>query len=104
MDEVKQKYRVTHVQLSGEGSLVLLCVEPLEKLMPPMDAIGEPINQSEEERVVGRTMRTVMRSLPFPMQQRRVIIQIPMTLADYEKLGKPGILDEVTLTLKKETT
>lgn len=102
MSKIEQRYKVVHVQLSGEGSLVLLCVEPLEKLIPPMGAIGESIHQGDEERVVRRTMKTVMKVLPFPMQQRRTLIQIPMKLADYEKLGKPGILDEITLILKKE--
>lgn len=102
MSEIKQKYRVVHVQLSEEGSLVLLCIEPLEKLVPPIGAVGGLMHQSEEERFAQRTVQAVMKSLPFPMQQRRILIQIPMMLADYEKLGKPGILDEIILILKKE--
>ena len=102
MNEIEQRYKVVNVQLSEEGSLVLLIVEPLEKLVPPVGAVGESIHQREEERFAQRTVQAVMKSLPFPMQQRRILIQIPMMLADYEKLGKPGILDEITLILKKE--
>jgi len=107
MTEVRRKYKVVHVHYVERTGTVLLCLEPLDKLprtMPFMVPGG-----SEEEKVVGKMAQATVKALegivPGGYPEERPL-EVKMTLEDYEKLGRPGILDEVTLTLEmiKETT
>lgn len=58
----------------------------------------QPIGQNEEERI-GQQM---MMGLQHAMMQQAHLTCIPLTLEDYEKLGKPPLGSTVTMILEIE--
>ena len=100
--ELKKKYRIIHIHSNRKEGIIALCLEPLEKLTPPQGAIASitTMGQTAERRLAQETVGAIMRHLPS--MERPRFITIEMTVGDYEKLGKPGILEEATLTLTTE--
>lgn len=106
MTAFKRKYVVLHVHYYGKLGIVLLCLDPKEKAPSPRTFM--PAGKSEEEKVMGKIMQSTVQVLEEfipPGYQEPSLLKIEMSLDDYEKMGKPGILDEVALTLDtvKET-
>ena len=106
MTEVKKKYKVVHVHYYEKLRTVLLCLESTEKIYPPPTFIHAG---SEDEKVMGKMVQSTvqaLRGIMPPQYLEENLLKVEITLEEYEKLGKPGILDEITLTLdfKKETT
>ena len=94
--ELKKKYRIIHVHFDPKEGIIALCLEPLEKLTPPQGAIS-PMGQTVEGRLAQETVGAIMRHMPGVGRPKHIMIEI--TVDDYEKMGKPGILEETTLTL-----
>ena len=99
MTGLKKKYRIVHIHSNQEEGLIALCLEPLEKLTAPQGVIS-PMGQTVEGRLAQETVGAIMKHMPG--MGRPKFIMIEMTVDDYEKLGKPGILEEATLTLEAE--
>lgn len=99
MTEVRRKYRVSHVHYNNKLRTILLCLESTEKISLPPTFMA-PTGSSDEEKMVGKMMQTIIPTLQGMMPyQEENLLKIEISLEEYEKLGKPGILDEVTLTL-----
>jgi len=111
MTEVRRKYRVTHIHYIESTQRVLLCLDQLEKLRGVAAPIVAPTG-TEEEIFAGRMIQATLKAMEgvVPAELRteypEKLLKIEITLEDYEKIGRPGILDEVILTLEaaKETT
>ena len=114
---VEKRFTVKAVVSQLTSKRIRLVLIPLEKgigVAQPIMKVEKVIagtGKTEEERVMGRIMRTVMdeidkriqRSLPGrpePMHPDTVIIKL--TVEEYEKLGKPVPFNVVVLTLKLE--
>jgi len=101
---LEQRYRVLNVTYYERENLVILFVEPLDLTFTPKPGIITPL-RTEEAQAAAEFTKQIFQTLSeyMPIAERgKPTLKVPMTLEDYEKLGKPGILDELTLTLKKE--
>lgn len=92
--EVEKRYKVQHIH--SHGDIILLCMRPLEKLRPPPFSM-QPANTSHGmEQMTSAVMKGVSQMMP----QRENLVMVELTQQQFEKLGKPNVFDEISLTLR----
>lgn len=101
MGKVEIVYKIVHLHYVEEQGIIGICIEPMTPINPSFSMI--PLHQTEEDKVMQNVVKQVISTLPFSKQKPYMTIDV--TLENYEKLGKPNVMDEITLILEtKETT
>ena len=100
MGKVEIVYKIVHLHHIEEQGIISICIEPLTPINPSFSM--SPLHQTEADKVMQNVVKQVMLNFPLPKQKNYVSIDV--TPEDYEKLGKPNIMDEITLTLETKET